>query len=169
MSTSTNGTTWSAVSRIPIDSTTSGVDHFTPGIGADRTTSGTTAKLGLYYYFYPNAACTTSTCQLEVGFVSSANGGATWSAAQTLAGPMSLSWLAQAGGAMVGDYISCSVIAGQAVSVFATATVPGSTLNQPMSTAGPLTITGGALRAGPAGAPGAAAATGGQARLPTAR
>lgn len=169
MSTSTNGTTWSAVTRIPIDTTTSGVDHFTPGIGADRTTSGTTAKLGLYYYFYPNAACTISTCQLEVGFVSSANGGATWSAPQTLAGPMSLSWLAQAGGAMVGDYISCSVIAGTAVSVFATATAPGSTLNQPMSTAGPLTITGGALLASPAGANGAAAAATGQARPRTAR
>ena len=147
MSTSTDGTTWSAVSRIPIDAITSGADHFTPGIGVDSTTSGATAKLGLYYYFYPDAACSASTCQLEVGFVSSANGGATWSAPQTLAGPMSLSWLAQAGGAMVGDYISCSVLAGQAVSVFATATAPGSTLNQPMSTAGPLAVTGGALRA----------------------
>src|SRR5437763_16376655 len=78
MSTSTDGTTWSAVSRIPIDAITSGADHFTPGIGVDSTTSGATAKLGLYYYFYPDAACSASTCQLEVGFVSSANGGATW-------------------------------------------------------------------------------------------
>jgi len=37
MSTSTDGITWSAVARIPIDVTTSTVDHFLPGIGADPT------------------------------------------------------------------------------------------------------------------------------------
>jgi BNR repeat-like domain len=168
MSTSTNGTTWTAVTRIPIDATNSGQDHFTPGIGADRTTSGATARLGLYYYFFPNAACTAATCRLQVGFVSSTNGGSTWSAAQTIAGPFTLSWLAQAGGAMVGDYISCSIVPGsRAVSVFATATAPtGSTLNQPMSTAGPLTITGGALRATSTGTQPAPAAV--PAVLPTA-
>src|SRR5947208_1867679 len=72
-STSTNGTTWSAVTRVPIDATTSGVDHFIPGIGVDKATSGATAKIGLYYYFYPNANCTASTCQLDAGFVSSTN------------------------------------------------------------------------------------------------
>jgi hypothetical protein len=65
------------VTRVPIDATTSGVDHFIPGIGVDKATSGATAKIGLYYYFYPNANCTASTCQLEVGFVSSTNGGGT--------------------------------------------------------------------------------------------
>ncbi|MFI5977688.1 sialidase family protein [Streptomyces sp. NPDC051452] len=48
--TSTNGTTWSAVTRVPIDTTTSGADHFIPGIGIDPATSGATAKIGLYYF-----------------------------------------------------------------------------------------------------------------------
>jgi len=153
LSTSTDGSTWSAVTRVPIDVTTSGTDHFTPGIGVDRTTSGATAKIGLTYYFYPNAGCSTSTCQLEVGYVSSTNGGSTWSAPQTLAGPMSLSWLAQAGGAMVGDYISTSIVGGKAVSAFAVGQAPsGSTLNQALSAGGPLAITGGALRASSVGA-----------------
>jgi hypothetical protein len=153
MSTSADGTTWSAVTRIPIDAATSGVDHFTPGIGVDRTTSGSTAKVGLAYYFYPDAGCATSSCQVDVGYVSSTNGGSTWSAPQTLAGPMSLSWLAQAGGAMVGDYISTSIVNGKAVSAFAVGQAPsGSTLNQTLDTGGPLAITGGALRASAAGA-----------------
>ncbi|MGI8577954.1 MAG: sialidase family protein [Nocardioidaceae bacterium] len=144
MSTSTNGTTWSTVTRIPIDATTSGADHFTPGIGVDPTTSGNTAKLGLYYYFYPTAACSSSTCQLKVGYISSTSGGQTWSAPQTITGPMKLGWLAQAGGAMVGDYISCSVLGGTAVSVFAIGHPPSSSvLRQPIDSPGPLPVTGG--------------------------
>ena len=57
---------------------------------------------------------------------------------------MTLSWLAQSGGAMVGDYISCSVIGKKAVSVFAVGKPPhGSVKNQAMYSAGPLTISGG--------------------------
>ena len=44
-STSTDGVTWSAVTRVPIDTTTSGVDHFIPGLGVNPTTSGSTAQL----------------------------------------------------------------------------------------------------------------------------
>ena len=43
-STSTDGVTWSAVTRVPIDATTSGVDHFIPGIAVDRATSGSDAR-----------------------------------------------------------------------------------------------------------------------------
>ncbi|MGW4528607.1 exo-alpha-sialidase [Amycolatopsis sp. NPDC004378] len=169
LATSANGTSWSAVTRIPIDATASGVDHFTPGLGVDRSTSGTTAKLGLTYYFYPNAGCSTSTCQLEVGFISSTTGGATWSTPQTLAGPMSLSWLAQAGGAMVGDYISTSVIGGKAIGAFAVGQAPsGSSLNQALNTGGPLAITGGTARASAAGARTELSATARRAGLPVA-
>jgi hypothetical protein len=38
-STSTNGTTWSAVTRVPIDARTSTVDHFLPGLAVDRGTA----------------------------------------------------------------------------------------------------------------------------------
>ncbi|WP_256177021.1 exo-alpha-sialidase [Kitasatospora aureofaciens] len=146
-STSTDGTSWSAVTRIPIDPTSSGADHFIPGFGVDHATSGATARLGVYYYFYPNANCTASTCQLEVGFISSTDGGGTWSTAQTVAGPMALSQIASTTqGAMVGDYLSTSVVNGKAVAIFAVGKAPagGQAFDEGM-----YTVTGGlALRAG---------------------
>jgi hypothetical protein len=161
MSTSTNGTTWTAVTRIPIDATTSTADHFIPGLGVDRATSGSTAKLGLYYYFYPNANCTASTCQLGAGYISSANGGSTWSAAQTIAAPFSLSQIASTSqGSMVGDYISASVLNGNAFALIAVGKAPtnGQSFDEAMYTAGGLAVTGGAAHAvtGPIyGGPGA--------------
>jgi hypothetical protein len=108
-STSTDGNTWSAVARVPIDPTNSGVDHFIPGIAVDKATSGSAAHLGLGYYYYPVSSCTSNTCQLTVGFVSSLDGGATWTAPTRVAGPMTLSWIANTDqGRMVGDYISTS-------------------------------------------------------------
>jgi hypothetical protein len=145
-STSTNGTSWSTVARIPIDATTSGIDHFIPGLGVDKATSGATADLGLYYYFYPNANCSASTCQMEVGYIDSANGGSTWSAAQTIAGPFSLSQIASTSqGTMVGDYISCSVLSGKAYALFAVGAAPsgGAAFNESMYTAGGLAVGGG--------------------------
>ncbi|WP_088317339.1 sialidase family protein [Kineosporia sp. R_H_3] len=132
--TSTNGTTWSTVQRVPIDAVTSGRDHFIPGLAVDRTTSGATTRLALAYYFYPAASCTAATCQLSVGYVSSTNAGATWSAPTTLAGPMSLSWLpATTQGPMVGDYISTSFVGTRPVPVFVRAQAPaGSVLDQRM-------------------------------------
>lgn len=109
MTTSTDGSTWSSVVRIPIDDVTSTVDHFIPGIGADKSTQGATAHLGLAFYFYPQANCTTSTCKLQAGFVSSQDAGATWSRPARFAGPMRVTWLPFTTlGYMVGDYISTS-------------------------------------------------------------
>ena len=106
---SNNGTTWSAVQRIPIDAVTSTVDHFIPGVGVDRATSGAGTHVGVTYYFYPNTNCTLATCQLNIGYISSANGGSSWSAPTQIAGPMTMSWLADTSqGRMVGDYISTS-------------------------------------------------------------
>ncbi len=48
------GTSWSPVSRVPIDATNSGIDHFIPGLAVNKATSGGTAQLGLTYYFYPS-------------------------------------------------------------------------------------------------------------------
>lgn len=146
-STTTNGTTWSAVTRVPIDATTSGVEHMIPGLGVDHATSGTTAKLGLYYYFYSNANCTSSTCQMYVGFISSADGGSTWSTAQTVAGPMTMAQIANTSqGAMVGDYMSCSVVNGKSIAVFAVGKAP---TNGQAFDEGMYTVSGGlALRAG---------------------
>ena len=129
LSKSTDGITWSTPVAVPIDANTSTVDHFIPGLGVDRTTSGNTARVALAYYFYPNTACTPSTCQLNVGFISSADGGQTWTAPQTLAGPMTLSWLADTNqGVMVGDYISTSYVNGKAHPVFAVASANSGTV-----------------------------------------
>jgi hypothetical protein len=150
LSKSTNGTTWSAVQRIPIDAATSSVDHFIPGLAVDRTTSGTSAHLALYYYYYPNSACSASTCQLDVGFVSSADGGSTWSSATQVAGPMTVAQIAPTTqGPMVGDYISASFLNGRAYSVFAVgAPASGSAFNEAMSVpTGGLAATGGQHRA----------------------
>jgi hypothetical protein len=124
-STSDNGLVWSRAHRIPTNSIGSGADYFIPGLAVDRSSSGAHARLALTYYFYPQANCAEATCQLEVGFVTSTNGGDSWSAPETLAGPMKLTWLPLTSqGRMVGDYISTSIApgAGSAAPVFASAT-----------------------------------------------
>jgi hypothetical protein len=126
LSTSSNGTTWSTPFRVPIDAVSSTADHFTPGIGVDPSSSGATARIGLTYYYYPQANCTDTTCQLDAGYVSSADGGSTWTAPTQLAGPMTLAWLPNTTqGRMFGDYISTSVLAGgNAVTVIPIAHAP---------------------------------------------
>jgi hypothetical protein len=122
-STSMDGVAWTAKARIPIDPTNSGVDHFIPGFAVDRSTSGTTTRLALGYYYYPVASCTSATCQLTVGFTSSTDAGATWTAPRRVAGPISLSWIASTNqGVMVGDYMSTSFAGGPfAFPIFAVA------------------------------------------------
>src|SRR5204862_1238078 len=38
------GTAWSAVTRIPIDGTGTGIDHFIPGLAANKATSGAASQ-----------------------------------------------------------------------------------------------------------------------------
>jgi BNR repeat-like domain len=140
LSTSVDGTTWSAVSRIPTDPVGSNVDHFIPGIAIDRSSAGPGTVLALTYYFYPAADCTPATCQLEVGFTSSLDAGQHWATPDVLAGPMQLSLLANTSqGVMVGDYISTSFMAGQqrALPAFAVGFAPpaGTAFNEPMFSA----------------------------------
>jgi hypothetical protein len=120
-SSSTDGLSWSAVRRIPLDPVGSGVDHFIPGLGVDPATSGANSHLALTYYYYPDASCTEATCDLDVGYASSPDAGDHWSAPTQLAGPMSLTDIADTSqGPMVGDYISTSFnAAGTAATVFA--------------------------------------------------
>jgi len=119
-SSSSDGVNWSAVKRVPIDGVDSGADHFIPGLAVDKSTSGAGTHLALTYYFYPDATCTGG-CQLKVGYISSPDGGDHWGAPTQLAGPMSLSDIANTSqGPMVGDYISTSFNQnGDAVTVFA--------------------------------------------------
>jgi hypothetical protein len=147
MTTSNDGVTWSPVVRIPIDTAGSSVDHFIPGLAVDAASSGATARLGLAYYYYPKAKCTASTCQLNVGYVSSASGGTSWTAPTQLAGPITLSWTANTSqGRMVGDYISTSFVNGSPVPVFVSATaLSGSTFNEAMYASAGLTAAAGSF------------------------
>jgi hypothetical protein len=116
------GTSWSSVSRVPIDATNSGIDHFIPGLAVNKATSGSTAQLGLTYYFFASGSTS-----LNVGFISSTNAGSTWSAPQTVsAAPFPTTWVATTSqGRMVGDYISTSYGSDNlAHGVFETATAP---------------------------------------------
>jgi hypothetical protein len=136
LSTSTDGKSWSKLTRIPLDARGSGVDHFFPGLAVDRSTSGSSAHLVVIFYFYPNANCTTSTCQLDVAFSTSSDGGATWTTNTQIAGPMSLSWLPNTTqGFMVGDYMSTSFVGAPAFPAFAVASAPtGSTFDEAIFT-----------------------------------
>ena len=109
--TSTNGTTWTAVQRIPADP--GGVngtqDTFTPGMGVDKSSSSPNTRGAVTYYYFPNVSCTFLTCQLDVGLITSSNGGTTWTTQTQLAGPMKTGWLPLTNtGRMFGDYISTS-------------------------------------------------------------
>jgi hypothetical protein len=149
LTTTTDGLTWTSLQRIPLDAVGSGVEHITAGLAVDSSTSGSTAHLAVTYYYWPQAGCSASTCQISVGFASSTNGGANWSPSQTLAGPMLATWWANTDqGYMTGDYIATAIAPSThlAVTAFPVATAPnGQTLNQFMDGAS-LSVTGGSLR-----------------------
>jgi hypothetical protein len=148
LSTSRDGVTWTAPSRIPIDPTTSTVDHFIPGLAVDSATSGAGAHLTVTYYYYPASNCG-AVCDMDVGFVASPDGGQSWSAPTQLAGPMKTNWLPNTfSGRMVADYISTSYVNGSAFAAFAMAKTPsGSVLDQAIyTTANPLTAAAGRFR-----------------------
>jgi hypothetical protein len=134
MSTSADGTTWSSVTRVPIDAVTSTVDHFTPGLAIARNTSGSAAVIGLSYNFLPISNCTAN-CKLGVGYISSTDGGSTWTAPKTLSEGMSPSWLpSTTSGQMLGDYMSVEYNL-KAHAIFPKAAAPvGTTLNQATQT-----------------------------------
>ncbi|GAA2211512.1 sialidase family protein [Nonomuraea monospora] len=143
LSSSASGATWGEVLRVTED----GGDHFIPGLGVDRGSSGKGARLALAYYRYPDAACAPAACRLTVAYTSSTNGGASWSAPVELHAGMALDWLANSTqGRTVGDYISTSVVpGGAAFPAFAVAGTPvgGAFDVRTHTVAGGLPITGG--------------------------
>jgi len=143
LSTSSNGTTWTSPARLPVVPVNSTVDLFIPGLGVDHATSGSSAHLAVTTYAYSNTNCSTSTCQLYVGFTTSSDGGKTWTAGKVLAGPMKLSWLPNSqNGLMVADYLSVSYSNGQPYGVFAVAKAKsGNKFDEAMyTTTTPLTV-----------------------------
>ncbi|HEY6835530.1 MAG TPA: sialidase family protein [Gaiellaceae bacterium] len=134
--------------RIPIEADSGGQsntnDHFIPGIAADRNTSGSSAHLGLFYYSYPVANCQAynydSLCHARVGYVSSPDAGAHWTAPLYLAS-MTLAEIALSSqGPMVGDYTGADVVPegacrGRAIEAFAVGLEPqadDNALSEPM-------------------------------------
>ncbi len=131
--TSDDGITWSLPKRIPTSSVGSGVDILIPGLAVDRSTSGSSAHLAVVYYSFPSINCNatgtanTPKCLLNVGFLTSTNGGDSWSSPVQLAGPMTLTWLPlTTQGFMVADYLSTSIVPGaaNATPVFEVASEP---------------------------------------------
>jgi hypothetical protein len=88
---------------------------------------------------------------MYVGEISSTDGGSTWSTAQTVAGPMTMAQIAATSqGPMVGDYISCSVVGGKSIALFAVGKAPtnGQAFDEGMYTvSGGLAMRGGPIRA----------------------
>jgi hypothetical protein len=122
VSSSTDGITWSSPTRLALGR--SGVDFVLPGLAADPRRPG---RLALVYY------AATSDAFLDVGFVSSTDGGRRWSSPRRLnAQTMRYTWAAQAGGVMVGDYFSTSFVGSTAVPVFVLASRPGARFDQPL-------------------------------------
>ena len=124
-SSTTDGTHWTAKSRIPLDPIGSGVDHFINGMGTDLSTSGSGAHLGMTYYYYPVSNCGNS-CLLYAGFSLSDDGGQTWTPGRQLTPSMELSWLPNTfSGYMVADYVATVFPAGgRAFPIYALAFEP---------------------------------------------
>jgi hypothetical protein len=95
---------------------------------------------------------------LDVGYVSSVNGGKTWSAPVQVGGPTLLSRIVPTtDGRMVGDYIGTAVASGRAFALIAIGlpAVGGKTFNEPM-----IVVPGGEpITGGPHAAQSAASAT----------
>jgi hypothetical protein len=96
-------------------------------VGADP---GRVGRIAVTYYLYRGTT-------LTVGFIKSPNGGRSWTPPRRLnAESVPTAWVAEAGGAMVGDYISTSYTNGRAVPVFVLASPPnGDRLNQALFSA----------------------------------
>ena len=134
LTTTTDGLTWTPLQRIPLDAIGSDVEHITAGLAVDSSTAGNHAHLAVTYYYWPNAGCSASTCQIYAGMATSTNGGTSWSPHQTLGGPTVATWWANTDqGYMTGDYITTTITLNRAITVVPLATAPtGQTFHQSM-------------------------------------
>ena len=122
LTTSTDGLTWTAPSRIALAPVSSAKSFFIPGVAADPTISG---HLALVYAFFVNSACKAAKCALELGVAQSGDHGQSWKTQRLDAQPVPVTWTPHAeGGRMVGDYFSVSYVGNKIVPVFALAAPP---------------------------------------------
>jgi hypothetical protein len=124
LSRSADAVSWSPATRIPAVRRSSSTDVVLPGLGVDPTGRG---RLALAYYLArPDGL-------LDASSITSSNGGRTWRPPRRLnAQTMRLGWAAQAGGAMLADYISTSWTAGRPVAAFTFASRPLGRFDQPL-------------------------------------
>jgi hypothetical protein len=118
LSTSTDGVTWTAPTRVP----GTGFDSFVPGIAADPAK---TSRLSLVTYVRNSSTCALAKCRFGVSVTSSSDSGAHWTKPQRLdAVAPRYTWTAVAGGHFVGDYVGATFAGGRFVPVFALASKP---------------------------------------------
>ncbi len=118
LTTSVDGSTWTAPARVP----GTGFDSFVPGIAADPNMPG---RVAVVTYVRRSNSCSAETCSYGVAFTSSRNAGRTWTKPQRLdAVSPRYAWLANAGGQFVGDYVGATFAGGRFVPVFALASAP---------------------------------------------
>ena len=124
LTSSPDGMTWSALTRLPLP-VTNGADYFLPAIAGDPGARGHIAVLYHSVALPPSCALFVPGCEerIDVWLVESRDGGLTWSASKRLnVESMPVPWLAPTSlGAMLGDYVSVSFVRGRAVPVFALA------------------------------------------------
>jgi hypothetical protein len=116
LSRSADGIAWSPTERV---APSPRGDRLFPALAADAA-----GRIAVTYYVR-------SGNRLGVRLTSSSNGGSSWARPTRLdAEPMHLSWLPDAGGAMVGDYFATVFAGGRPVGVFSLAGERGARLNQ---------------------------------------
>jgi hypothetical protein len=119
LSSSSDGLTWSAPVRVP----GTGADAFVPGIAADPSAPG---RLALVNYVQAVSCGGSLTCRIGVVYVTSRDGGTTWTKPQRLdARPLTYAWLANTtSGRFVGDYVGAAFAGGRFVPTFVLAQPP---------------------------------------------
>jgi Ca2+-binding RTX toxin-like protein len=131
LATSRDGVSWSQPELVPIEPPGSTVDLFIPALAVDPATSGRTAQVAITFHSLPQeGGCgyllPTCTGGVDVGIVTSSDGGRTWKRPQRLtAEPMRLLSMADGDiGRMLGDYIATSYVRGRPMPVFSLASPP---------------------------------------------
>jgi hypothetical protein len=122
ISQSANGARWTSPRRVRLD----GRDHVIPGLAIAPSRPGRPVRLGLAYYTISSDRCQPVGCRITPYFVSSTNGGRTWSRAIRLHPPMRFTWLPQSpvGQSFVADNISTVYVGTTAWSAVTVAGAP---------------------------------------------
>lgn len=148
LSSSIDGLNWTPPARVPVNPVGSGRSQMLPAIEVKPGTSGESAHLALVTYYIDDAQCSTDRCWLRAAYLSSVNGGQSWSTKTHLGSPMRLPWFPNtSSGRMFGDYMAISfALDGMAVPIIPLARPPiGSVMDVTMQ-ATRLPVTGGTQR-----------------------